>query len=114
MSIRVAFVDDHPIVLDGLERLFRLHDDMAVVAGCRNADEALRMVLREHPDVLVLDLLMPGASGLELLRALQGELDRTRIVLLTAVADDDQILEAVRLGARGVILKDMASELLVD
>jgi DNA-binding NarL/FixJ family response regulator len=101
-------------VLDGLEQLFRLEPDIAVVARCRNADEALRAVRTENPDVLVLDLLMPGGGGLDLLRAL-GDKDRcTRIILLTAVIDDDQLLEAIRLGAQGVVLKDMAPQLLIE
>jgi DNA-binding NarL/FixJ family response regulator len=113
MRIRVALADDHPIVLDGLEQLFRLEPDFAVVARCRNADEALRALRREDPDVLILDLLMPGGGGLELLRAIGGEERRTRIILLTAVVDDDQLLEAIRLGVQGVVLKDMAPQLLV-
>jgi DNA-binding NarL/FixJ family response regulator len=112
--IRVALADDHPIVLDGLEQLFRVEPDIAVVARCRNADEALRALRAESPDVLVLDLLMPGGGGLDLLRAM-GDKDRhTRIILLTAVIDDDQLLEAIRLGAQGVVLKDMAPQLLVE
>ena len=112
--IRVVLADDHPIVLDGLEQLFRVESDITVVARCRNADEALRAVRSEAPNVLVLDLLMPGGGGLELLRAM-GDRDRhTRVILLTAVIDDDQLLEAIRLGAQGVVLKDMAPQLLVD
>jgi DNA-binding NarL/FixJ family response regulator len=114
MAIRVALADDHPIVLDGLEQLFRVVPDITVVARCRNADEALRAVRAQAPDILVLDLIMPGASGLELLRALYGGDHPTRVVLLTAVADDDQLLEAVRLGAQGIVLKDMAPQVLVD
>src|SRR5262245_17769711 len=112
--IRLVLVDDHPIVLDGLDQLFRLQPDLSVVGRCGNADEALRMVKSERPDVLILDLLMPGASGLELLRALDLQSINTRVVLLTAVADDDQLLEAIRLGAQGVVLKDMAPAMLVD
>jgi DNA-binding NarL/FixJ family response regulator len=84
------------------------------VARCRNADEALHVLRVELPDVLVLDLLMPGGGGLELLRAVRDSDRRTRIVLLTAVVDDDQLLEAIRLGAHGVVLKEMAPQLLVD
>lgn len=112
--IRLALADDHPIVLDGLEQLFRLEPGIAVVARCRNADEALRAVRGESPDVLVLDLLMPGGGGLDLLRAMSDKDRRTRIILLTAVVDDDQLLEAIRLGAQGVVLKDMAPQLLVQ
>jgi DNA-binding NarL/FixJ family response regulator len=114
MAIRLALADDHPIVLDGLEQLFRLEPDISVVSRCRNADEALRALRAHVPDVLVLDLLMPGGGGLELLRAVSGQERRTRIVLLTAVVDDDQLLEAIRLGAEGVVLKDMAPQLLID
>jgi DNA-binding NarL/FixJ family response regulator len=114
MALRVALADDHPIVLDGLEHLFRLEPDITVVARCRNADEALQALRTTSPDVLVLDLLMPGGGGLELLRAVHGETRQTRIVLLTAVVDDDQLLEAIRLGAQGVVLKDMAPQLLID
>lgn len=113
-GIRVALADDHPLVLDGLEQLFRLEPDINVVARCRNADEALRAVRTASPDVLVLDLLMPGSGGLELLRAMGDKDRRTRIILLTAVIDDDQLLEAIRLGAQGVVLKDMAPQLLVE
>ena len=114
MPIRVALVDDHPIVLDGLEQLFRLEADIEIVARCRNANEALRALRNTIPDVMVLDLLMPGGGGLELLRAVAGTEKPTRIVLLTAVVDDDQLLEAIRLGARGVVLKDMAPQLIVE
>jgi DNA-binding NarL/FixJ family response regulator len=113
-GIRVALADDHPLVLDGLEQLFRLEPDINVVARCRNADEALRAVRTASPDVLVLDLLMPGGGGLDLLRAIGDKDRRTRIILLTAVIDDDQLLEAIRLGAQGVVLKDMAPQLLVE
>ena len=100
MAMHVVLVDDHPIVLDGLEQLFRLHPDIVVVGRCRNADDALRVVRAERPDVVVLDLLMPGASGLELLRALEPFASRTRVVLLTAVADDQQLAEIGRASCR--------------
>ncbi len=112
--IRIALADDHPIVLDGLEQLFRLEADITIVARCRNADEALHVLKTQSPDVLVLDLLMPGGGGLELLRAVADRQLHTRMVLLTAVVDDEQLLEAIRLGAQGVVLKDMAPQLLTD
>jgi DNA-binding NarL/FixJ family response regulator len=114
MTIRAVIADDHPLVLDGLEQLFRVEPDIAVVARCRDGDEALRAVRAQAPDILVLDLLMPGGGGLELLRALNRSPSTTRVVLLTAVIDDDQLLEAIRLGVHGVVLKDMAPQLLVD
>jgi DNA-binding NarL/FixJ family response regulator len=112
--MRIVLVDDHPIVLSGLERLFRLQPDMEVVGQSRNADDALRAVRHERPDILVLDLLMPGTHGLDLLRAMHGQYPETRVVLLTAGADDAQLLEAIRLGAQGIVLKEMAPEVLVN
>jgi DNA-binding NarL/FixJ family response regulator len=114
MTIRAVIADDHPLVLDGLEQLFRVEPDIDVVARCRDGDEALRAVRAQAPDILVLDLLMPGGGGLELLRALNRSPSTTRVVLLTAVIDDDQLLEAIRLGVHGVVLKDMAPQLLVE
>jgi DNA-binding NarL/FixJ family response regulator len=111
--IRVALADDHPLVLDGLEQLFRLVPGITVVARSNNADEALQVLRTTTPDILVLDLLMPG-GGLELLRAASAAGLPTRIILLTAVVDDAQLLEAIRLGAQGVVLKDMAPQLIID
>ncbi len=71
MPIRVILVDDHAIVLNGLKRLFDSDRDFAVVACCRDGDEALRAVQSQDADVLVLDMRMPGRSGLEVLRELE-------------------------------------------
>jgi len=113
MPIRVALADDHPIVLDGLEQLFRVVPEITVVARAVNADEALHVLRTVAPDVMLLDLVMPG-GGLELLRAASAADLPTRIILLTAVVDDVQLLEAIRLGAQGVVLKDMAPQLIID
>lgn len=109
---RVVLADDHPIVLDGLEQLFRFEPDFEVVARCRNGDETLRSVRELRPDLLLLDIKMPGQDGLDVLRALRDEDIPTKVVLLTAALNDDQLVEAVRLGVRGVILKETAPRLL--
>lgn len=114
MTIRVAIADDHPIVLDGLEQLFRLEDDIEVVARCATGKAAIEAVRAHHPDVLVLDVLMPHPDGLAVLRALDGSAEPTRVLLLTAVIDDERLLEAIRLGAQGVVLKESAPALLVE
>lgn len=111
---RLVLVDDHPIVLDGLEQLFRLQPELEVVARCRDAAAALAAVDRHRPDVLVLDLKMPGDGGIAVLQALAGRPDAPRVVLLTAALDEDELIEAVRLGARGVVLKEMAPQLLLE
>lgn len=108
MSIRLVLADDHPLILDALESLFRLHEGFEVVATCKNGVEALRAVRLHRPDILVLDLRMPGKSGLDVLREMSGELLPTRTVLLAAVLDEAEMLEALRLGVGGVVLKEMA------
>lgn len=110
----VVLADDHPIVLDGLERLFGLEEGLEVVGRCRDGEETLAAVRELAPDVLVLDVRMPGASGIDVLRTLVDEELGTRVVLLTAGLEDEQLLDAIRAGARGVVLKDMAPQLLVE
>ena len=114
MAVSLILADDHPIVLDGLERLFSGHRDFAVIARCRDGVETLRAVREQSPDILILDIRMPAPDGLAVLRELYGEGLSTRIVLLTAQLDEDEVLEAVRLGVRGVVLKEMAPQMLVD
>ena len=114
MSATLVLADDHPIVLDALEQLFRLEEGLEVVGRCRDGEATLLAVRELQPDVLVLDVRMPGPDGLDVLRTLDAERSGTRVVLLTAELEDDQLLEAIRAGARGVVLKDMAPQLLVE
>jgi DNA-binding NarL/FixJ family response regulator len=112
--IRIVLTDDHPIVLDGLQRLFQMQPDFEVVATCRDGDSALKTVNEKQVDVLVLDQRMPGKTGLDVLRALAGDQLPCRTVLLTAALRDDEVVEAVRLGATGVILKEASPDTLLD
>lgn len=113
-ALTLILADDHPIVLDGLDQLFSLEPDIRVAARCADGEELLRVLRKEQPDVLVLDLVMPGRDGFEVLECLEEERLEVRTVVLTASLDDDQLLRAVRLGARGIVLKDMAPRLLVE
>lgn len=112
--IRVVLTDDHPIVLDGLEQLLLREKDFEIVARCVNGEDALRTVRHHKPDVLVLDIQMPQMNGLEVLRAIHDEKLPTRVVLLTAALDEDQVMDAMRLGVAGLVLKEMASKRLVQ
>jgi DNA-binding NarL/FixJ family response regulator len=114
MTIRIVLVDDHPIFLQGVERLFRLEPDLEVVARSIDGEEALRAVREHRPDVLLLDLRRPGMDGLAVLRELEREGTPTRVVVLTAALDEDDVLAAIELGVRGVVLKEMAPRLLVQ
>jgi DNA-binding NarL/FixJ family response regulator len=114
VPIRLVIADDHPLVLDGLERLFQADPDFTVVARCRDGDEALQAAREHRPDLLILDIRMPGRDGLAVLREVRKEQLPTRVVLLTAEVDEDAVVEALRLGARGIVLKEMAPHMLVQ
>jgi len=112
--IRIALADDHVIVLDGLEQLFRLEAEFEVVARVTTAEAAVKAVEEYKPDVLVLDLAMPGHDGLWALRRVAELGVETRTVLLTAHVDEEKLIEAIRLGVSGVVLKEMAPRLLME
>jgi len=114
MTISLVIADDHPVVLMGLDSLFALEPDVEVVAKCRDGEEALEAALEHSPDILLLDLRMPKLDGLSVLDALQHAGTPTRTVLLSASLDDAEIRGALRLGARGVVLKEQAAQQLVQ
>ena len=114
VPIRLVLADDHPIVLDGLETLFGLEPDLRVVARCVNGDACLEAVRRYQPDVLVLDIRMPGKDGLAVLRELRREQQPAQVVLLAAALEEDEVLEALRLGVRGMVLKELAPQMVVQ
>jgi DNA-binding NarL/FixJ family response regulator len=114
MPIRLVVADDHPLILDALQQLFGLEDDFQILACCRTGAETLQAVQNFQPDVLILDIRMPGQDGLAVLREMRQAQYPTRVVLLTAGLEDKQMLEATRLGVQGVVLKEMASHLLVQ
>src|SRR3972149_5751570 len=114
MPITLVIADGRPLILNGMENLFRLEKDFKVVARCLDGEEAVKAVRKHKPDVLVLDIRMPGTDGLSLLREMKKEKLSTRVVLLTGALDEDELAEAVRLGGGGLVLKEMAPKLLVQ
>ena len=114
MSIRLVLADDHPIVLDGLENLFRLEPDFQIAARCVSGEEAVVAVRRHQPDVLILDIHMPRKDGLAVLRDLRREKLPTKVVLLAAVLEEEEVLEALRLDVRGMVLKELAPQMVVQ
>jgi len=113
-QIRIIVADDHPIVLRGLEQLFRSESGFEVVACCRDGADALAAVRRGGVDILVLDLRMPGMDGLAVLRTIAAEHLPCRVVLLTATLRDAQVTEVIQLGAKGLVLKESTPEALID
>ena len=112
--IRLVIADDHPIFRDGLRRLLEAESDLKVIGGARDGAEAVKLARQLKPDIMLLDLAMPKHPGLEALRDLSnGEANSVRVILLTAAAEKKEIVEALQLGARGVVLKDSATQLLL-
>jgi two-component system, NarL family, nitrate/nitrite response regulator NarL len=114
VAIRLVLADDHRIILDGLEQLFRRNEDFEVMATCTDGEQALSAVRRYKPEILVLDVQMPRMNGLEVMKAMKSDGLATRVVLLTATLDEDGVLEAIDLGAAGLVLKEAASVKLVQ
>ena len=111
--IHILIADDHPIFRDGLRRLLEAEQDLKVIGEACDGAEAVRMARQLKPDILLLDLAMPRHPGLEALRDLGTGQHSVRVILLTAAAEKQQIVEALQLGARGVVLKDSATQLLL-
>jgi two-component system nitrate/nitrite response regulator NarL len=110
--IRILIADDHPIVRDGVRRLLETEPDFRVVGQAADGREAVRLVSKCAPDILLLDLAMPRLPGLEVLRELSASDSPVRTILLTAAIEKEQIIEALQIGARGIVLKEAATELL--
>src|SRR5512139_3534104 len=102
MPITLVLADNHPIFLEGLEQTLRREPDFELVASCLNGEAALEAVRQQKPDILILALHMPGTDGLGELREMQKEKLSTRVVVLTATLDEDEALEAIRLGVSGM------------
>jgi|SwirhisoilCB3_FD_contig_51_2146501_length_1117_multi_1_in_0_out_0_1 two-component system nitrate/nitrite response regulator NarL len=112
---RIVIADDHPIFRDGLRGLIETDEDFMLAGQATDGEQAAALAKKLKPDVLLLDLMLPKLTGLQVLAQLAGDpgLATMKTILLTAAIDEDQITEALRLGAKGVVLKDTATELLI-
>jgi DNA-binding NarL/FixJ family response regulator len=118
--IRIVIADDHALFRDGLRSLLEAgrpgsHEgfvEVEVVGEARNGAEAIALARSAHPDIVLMDLMMPGTSGLEATRAIAAELPEVRVVVLTASEDDADLFEAVKSGAQGYLSKNLEAEAL--
>jgi DNA-binding NarL/FixJ family response regulator len=112
-KIRIVVADDHPIFRDGLCKLLALEDDFEVVAQASDGRQVLEVLQQTQPDILLLDLKMPGLDGLGALQKLQAARNKTRVIVLTASDDKNEFVQAMKLGTSGIVLKQTATELLI-
>jgi DNA-binding NarL/FixJ family response regulator len=113
MPIHLVLATDSLFILEPLENLLQLEPDFHIVAHCQSAEETLHAMRQHRPDVLILDRRIPGKDDLEVLREMRKEKLPTRVVLLIAPPNEDELLEAVLLGVGGVVLKERTLQRLV-
>jgi len=112
--ITIVIADDHPIFRDGIRRLLATQGDMLVLGEAHDGTKALDVVRDEKPQIALLDLKMAGMDGIQVLQELHRSKSNVSVILLTAEINDLQMMEALRLGAKGVLLKDVDTAALLD
>ena len=106
-AIRVLVVDDHAVVREGLRTFLSLQDGIEVVGEAGDGREAVAAAERARPDVVLMDLVMPGLDGVQAMRELRARVPGARVIVLTSFLDDDRLLPAIRAGAAGYLLKNV-------
>jgi DNA-binding NarL/FixJ family response regulator len=114
LLIRVMVVDDHQVVREGVISMLRAASEIEVVGQAANAAEAIQRARVQKPDVVLLDIRLPGTSGWEVCRTLCSTLPETHVIMLTSFQDEDYLFKALRAGARGYLLKTSSHEELVE
>jgi two-component system, NarL family, nitrate/nitrite response regulator NarL len=110
-TIRILIADDHPVFRYGLRTLLESEPRLAVVGEAVDGSEVVKMIAAVKPNILLLDLAMPRLTGIEVLREMAYDRSAVRTIVLTAAIENRQIVEALQLGARGILLKDAATQL---
>jgi DNA-binding NarL/FixJ family response regulator len=114
MAIRVLLVDDQALFREGLETLLSVHKDVHIVGQASNGEEAVEVATTVRPDVVLMDVRMPILDGVGATRRLKKALPQCRVIVLTTFDDDEYVFDALRAGAVGYLLKDVASARLVE
>lgn len=109
-QIRVLVADDHSVVRQGIRHVLEGDGEFTIVAEAENGDEVAELVAQNQPDVVVLDISMPGLSGLEVTAVLRRQFPECRVLILSMYDNQEYVLEAVRSGAHGYLLKDTAAD----
>jgi NarL family two-component system response regulator LiaR len=107
-AIRVLLVDDHAVVREGLRNFLALQDGLEIVGEAGDGNEAIEQAQHLEPDVILMDLVMPGLDGIGAMRQLRSRSPRSRVIVLTSFLDDERVLPAIQAGAAGYLLKNVA------
>lgn len=108
--ITVLLIDDHRVVRQGLRDFLELQDDIEVIGEAASGEEGVRLAQELLPDVVLMDMVLPGIDGVEATRRVKGVSPSTRIIVLTSFADDDKVFPAIKAGAISYLLKDVQPE----
>ena len=108
--MKIIICDDQAVVRDGLEMLLTLEKDIQVLGTAQDGDEAVELVSKDQPDLVLMDLKMPGMNGIEATRQIQAKFPEVKVLVLTTYDDDEWVFDAIRAGASGYLLKDTPRE----
>ncbi len=113
-KINVLIADDHTMVRQGLKQILELEEDIVVIAQASNGIEAVKLARELEPDVILMDINMPGANGLQAIKELKQEKNRAKIIVLTIHEDREYLFKTIQMGAEGYVLKDAESYVLIE
>jgi DNA-binding NarL/FixJ family response regulator len=113
-KIKVLIADDHSMVRQGLKQILELESDIAVIAQASNGDEAVKLAREHRPDVVLMDINMPGTSGLQAIKELKQDEDVFKVIVLTIHQDREYLIKTIQMGAEGYVLKDAEPAVLVE
>lgn len=112
-QVRIVVADDHEVVRMGIKAMIQQHANLVVVAEADNGEDAVKAAVKHQPDVVVMDVRMPGMSGIDACAKITAQLPETRVVMLTTFAEDDLLFSAIRAGAAGYVLKRIGNNELI-
>ncbi len=113
-KIRVLIADDHPLFRQGIKQILELEKDIMVISQAANGDEAVRLAREQKPDVILMDINMPGSNGLQAIKEIKDENIDSKIIVLTIHEDREYLIKTIQMGAEGYVLKDAEPSVLID
>ncbi len=114
MPIRVMIVDDHRLMREGLETLLGFENEISVISMAENGVDALEQISKEQPDIVLIDIRMPVMNGVQCTEQIRKNYPKVKVLILTTFDDDEYIIDCLKCGAQGYLLKDLSSEKLVS